>query len=265
VHDHGFLPLPRLPVPTCLLVHDLRAVDGDSRWPRWLARRIVRASCTRASAVVTPSAWTAARLRELVPEAPPPVVVPNGVVLPGEVLPLQPPPPAAGYLLHVGHVEARKNLAIVVDALARLPADARPELWLAGRDAGTLPRLLAHARDLGVRVHSLGVVDDAALTSLYGHARAVVMPSRHEGFGLPALEALAHGRPVLVSSAGALPEVVGACARPLPPADARAWAQAITELGTCPFDAEPARRRAAQFSWRTAASGLLALWRRLSG
>ncbi|MFY9342212.1 MAG: glycosyltransferase, partial [Planctomycetota bacterium] len=63
VHDHGFLPLPRLHVPTCLVVHDLRGPDGLARFPRWIARSVLRSACARAAVVVAPSEWTAARLR----------------------------------------------------------------------------------------------------------------------------------------------------------------------------------------------------------
>ncbi|MBX3462027.1 MAG: glycosyltransferase [Planctomycetes bacterium] len=262
VLDHGFLPLPRTLLPTCLLVHDTRAAEGLSRWPRWLARAVLRRALRRADAVVTPSAWTARRLEALAPGLSPPIVVPNGVELPlacAATAPRRPLPPQ-GYLLHVGHLEARKNLDVVVRALASLPAAQRPELWLAGRDAG---RGLELARVPGVRW--FGAVDDDELPALYQHARAVVVPSRHEGFGLCALEGLAHGRPVLASDAGALPEVLGGTGVLLPTDDSAAWAAAI--LATAVDDGGGSRRRARaqQFAWPEAAARLLAVWRRLHG
>lgn len=268
--DHGFLPLPRVPVPVCLLVHDLRAIDGLTRWPRWLATRALRSACERAAAVVAPSSWTATRLRALGKHVRAVDVVPNGVDLP----PLPPPvapatttPAAATYVLHVGHVEPRKNLTVVVDALALLPAAARPQLWLAGHDAGALPSLRRRAAAKAVTLRTLGRVDEPTLATLYREARAVVLPSRHEGFGLPALEALAHGTPLLSSDAAALPEVVGAAAPLLSPEDPDAWAEAIVAAAAPAARAEGAvqRRRdhAANLGWSSPAERLLAVWRRL--
>ncbi len=259
VLDHGFLLAPDVPVPVCLLVHDLRAVDGHGRWPRWLARAALRRSLTRATLVVAPSAWTASRLRALAPSATV-AVVHNGVDVPAATDASPPfPIPANGYVLHVGHLEARKNLTVVVDALRSLPAATRPELWLAGRDAGALATLRARAGDVVLRV--LGVVPDAELGALYHHARTVVVPSVHEGFGLPALEALAHGARVLVSNQAALPEVVGDAGTVLPAGDAAAWAHAIarTDDGIPP---RGRRQRASSFPWSAAASSLLDAWRR---
>jgi glycosyltransferase involved in cell wall biosynthesis len=258
--DHGFLPLPRTTVPSCLVVHDLRAADGFSAWPRWLARAVLRSACRRAAAVVAPSRWTAERLRALAPNARI-EIVPNGVELPAcpaTSLPFAPPP--NGYLLHVGHVEPRKNLAVVVDALRTLPAAARPELWLAGRDAGALASLRARAHDVAVR--ALGAVDDAQLAALYRGARAVVVPSLYEGFGMPALEGLAHGCAVLASDAGALPEVVGDAGTVLPAHGSAAWAAAIA-ASSASGDRDARRRHAAAFSWAAAAAQQLALWRRV--
>lgn len=260
VFDHGFLPLPHVDVPTCLLVHDTRAADGLTRWPRWLARAVLRRSLRRADAIVAPSEWTARRLQALVPGLPAPAVVPNGVdVPPADSSPApRRPLPRTGYLLHVGHLEARKNLGVVVRALHALPPDQRPELWLAGREAGagaTLQR--------APFVRWFGAIDDDELPALYHHARAVVVPSRHEGFGLCALEGLAHGRVVLASDAGALPEVLGGQGVLLPPDDPGAWARAIAAAIGDDGDAAARRARAAQFAWSTAAAPLLAVWRRL--
>ncbi len=271
--DHGFLPLPRVHAPCCLLVHDVRGADGFGRWPRWLARDVLRRSCERAAVVVAPSAWTAARLRALAPRAREVAVVANGVDVPPPPPPLAPRAlpaavalprtlPANGFVLHVGHVEPRKNLAVVVAALASLPAAVRPELWLAGRDAGALPSLRAAAASTVV-VHALGAVRDATLDALYRAAHAVVIPSRHEGFGLPVLEGLARGARVLVSDAGALPEVAGEVATVLPADDAAAWAHAL--LAAPPAPPAAVGRHLDHFRWEVSAARLLAVWRRISG
>lgn len=267
VLDHGFLPLPPVPIPTCLLVHDVRAAHGLSSWPRWIARAALRRSCARASAVVVPSAWTAARLRDLVAPDLHPIVVPNGTDLPPTApLTAAPTAPTAGYLLHVGHLEPRKNLDVVVQALATITPAQRPQLWLAGRAAGAGAHLhrLVDRLSLGPHVRFLGVVPDSDIQALYQGARAIVVPSVHEGFGLCALEGLAHGRPVLASRAGALPEVLGGCGVLLPADDPAAWAAALTDLAPDTSALLAARRaRAAAFAWATAATRLLAVWRSL--
>jgi glycosyltransferase involved in cell wall biosynthesis len=109
----------------------------------------------------------------------------------------------------------------------------------------------------------LGVVADAELAALYRGARAVVLPSRHEGFGMPALEALAHGAPVLASACGALPEVVGAAGVLLPPDDAGGWRRALAALPSGDEAARAARcAHAAASTWEGVAATLLATWRR---
>lgn len=260
VLDHGFLPLPRVEIATCLLVHDVRGAVGLSRWPRFVARAALRASCSRATRVVVPSEWTKRELARL-GARPDAIVVPNGVD------PVAPASPSLGprpSLLHVGHLEPRKNLELLVRALARVPRERRPSLVFAGRDAGSGRRLDRLAARLGVRddVHRLGEVDDTRLAALYANTHAVVVPSRHEGFGLCALEGLAHGRPVIASAAAALPEVLGDEGTLLPTGDVDAWATAFANL---PRDDEPARQRrrtrAASFSWDLAAERLVAVWR----
>ncbi|HLQ37976.1 MAG TPA: glycosyltransferase, partial [Planctomycetota bacterium] len=144
VLDHGFLPAPRVPCRLCLTLHDLRDADGEGRRNAWLARAVLRRSLARADAVVVPSAFTASRVRVHVPKPPPLHVLPNGVDLP------RGRPPAARarpYLLHTGHLEPRKNLGVLVQALALLVAGGvdAPDLLLAGADAGDGARLRALA------------------------------------------------------------------------------------------------------------------------
>ncbi|MBL8726364.1 MAG: glycosyltransferase family 4 protein [Planctomycetes bacterium] len=261
VFDHGFLLPPPVPMPTCLTLHDVRAADGQTRWPRWLGRALVRHAAARAAAIVVPSEFTAGRVRALVGPRARVHVVPNGVDLPPLAQPTREP---GQHLLHVGHLEPRKHLELLLHALALLPADARPSLVLVGQDAGSWRPLARTAARLGVAVDWRGPLADAAVAPLLATARAVVVPSRYEGFGLLALEGLAHGRPVLVASAGALPEVVGNAGVVLPD-EPKAWAQAIAATATlaCPSASAARRRRAAAFAWPAAAESLLQVWRRL--
>lgn len=227
VYDHGFLPAPRVDVPLCLTIHDVRAADGEGNWPPLIARSVLRRSLQRAAGVVTVSEWTASRLRALVPSCRPRVVA-NGVydLEPG---PLPQPIPPNGYILHVGHLEPRKNLGVLLEALARIEPAQRPELWLVGRDAGAWPGLHQQADRLGVQafVRHIGIVSDWHLPAYYHDARLLVLPSRYEGFGLPALEARIHGTRVAVANTTALPEVAGDGDK-LPVNDPAAWARVMT-------------------------------------
>ena len=153
------------------------------------------------------------------------------------------------YVLTLGTVSARKNLA-VLEPVARALEERGIELVLAGSDRGYL-------RSGAVPIRRLGYVDEALLPALYAGASAVVLPSLYEGFGLPALEGMACGVPVVCSAAGALPEVCGEDALMADPADPRAFTAAVIaaatdeQVRTRLSAAGP--RRAGAFTWsRTA-------------
>ncbi len=166
------------------------------------------------------------------------------------------------YVLHVGGADPRKNLGALIGAFAAWARErSRPEtLALAGpvRDVERAD-LDARVRAAEGRVRHLGFVEDADLPALYSGARCVVMPSSYEGFGLPALEALACGTPVAAYDAGALAEVAGPGA--LLVADG-AMAELLGAVERLCDDAElrerlavAGRAHAATFSWRRAAEG----------
>jgi glycosyltransferase involved in cell wall biosynthesis len=211
--------------------------------------------------VIVPSHFTAERLQRIAP-ATHCEVIPNGVELPpAEQLQLG----AASYVLHVGHLEDRKNLQLLVRALASLPAAERPLLTLVGADQGTGAALreLADRLEVDDRVHLPGTVAEDELQELYATARAVLVPSNYEGFGLCALEGLAHGRPVYVSNLGALPEVVGDAAHVLPADDVQAWGRAmIRNAADDSLEARRGRRaQAERYTWEHAAAQVLDCWR----
>jgi glycosyltransferase involved in cell wall biosynthesis len=163
------------------------------------------------------------------------------------------------YLVFVGTLEPRKNVPLLFDAFARVRANVDAHLVLVGM-RGWLdePIAEAHARSgVGDAAHFVGWIEGSDLAVLYSHAGVLVLPSLYEGFGLPVLEAMACGAPVVCSNAGPLPEVAGDAAVLLPPTDPQAWADAISRLLTQPRDADVLRARgfarAASFSWdRTA-------------
>ena len=173
------------------------------------------------------------------------------------------------YLLAVGTLEPRKNLATVLAAFARLPAAqrARNPLVIAGgmgwRMDGFSHALSAMLASGEVRLTGYVAQDDLPL--LYAGARMLLYPSLYEGFGLPPLEAMASGVPVIVSDRASLPEVVGDAALQVDALDAIALAEQITRL--LEDDRLHARLREAglirarQFSWDTCARRTLAIYR----
>jgi len=116
---------------------------------------------------------------------------------------------AGDYLLYVGDTEWRKNLRGLLEALAEIPGDMK--LVIAGKRAPTDPRLKKWLMETKTadRVILPGFIPDEDLPSLYGHARIFIFPTRYEGFGLPVVEAMACGCPVITSHNSSLPEVAG--------------------------------------------------------
>jgi len=167
-----------------------------------------------------------------------------------------------GYFLAVGTLEPRKNLATALQAHARLPAALRQAcpLVLAG-SPGWHGGHIADALQAGVRageVRALGHVDDDDLPLLYSAARLFLYPSLYEGFGLPVLEAMASGVPVIASNRSSLPEVVGDAGVLLEPLDVVALSQAIERLCADADEwqrlSQAGREQARRFSWSACAA-----------
>jgi glycosyltransferase involved in cell wall biosynthesis len=138
------------------------------------------------------------------------------------------------FCLHVGTLQPRKNLGVLVEAwgLLRERMDAPPGLLLAGKRGWLYDSLFQEvkARGLTDLVTFADYVDQADLPALYSGALALTFPSLYEGFGLPALEAMSCGTPVIASAASSLPEVVGGAGILLDPLRPEPWAEAVERM-----------------------------------
>ena len=176
----------------------------------------------------------------------------------------EPNVPEDGCILFLGTLEPRKNVGVLLDAYTRARArrPALPRLVLAGRATAAASEWLARLRTapLAGHVTHLGYVADASREEVYRSARVLVMPSLDEGFGLPALEAMAAGVPVIVSSRGSLPEVVGDAGMQIDPTDVDALADAIdravVDREWAMQSARAGLARARTFTWEQSARTL---------
>ncbi|OGL12223.1 MAG: hypothetical protein A3I14_01835 [Candidatus Rokubacteria bacterium RIFCSPLOWO2_02_FULL_73_56] len=258
--------------PLVMTVHDLAPTRHPEFLPgarsRWYWGRFVPLTARLADRVIVPSLATQRDLVELA-----------GVRAERiRVIPFAPPldvagPPAAGavervrrahglparYVLYVGTIDRRKDYGTLLEALARL--DPALHLVVAGTliEGRTDFRARVARLGLGGRVRTLGYVPDADLPALYRGAAAFVYPSLYEGFGLPVLEAMACGTPVVSYNTTSLPEVAGSAAILLdPPVGAGALADALTRAAGDAATREALIARglaqAGRFDWRRTAA-----------
>jgi glycosyltransferase involved in cell wall biosynthesis len=242
-------------VPVVVTVHDLavlRAPEAFPRWHRLYGRAGLRRVLGSADAVVAVSEFTKGEVVDLVGIPADRInVVPNGVdpifrpATPSDTV------SQGEYVLAVSTLEPRKNLARAVEAASL---------------AGVELRVVGARGWGGVEVPGwVGEVPDAELAALYRGARCLLYPSLYEGFGVPVLEAMACGAPVVTSIGTAMEEIAGGAAVLVDPLDAQAIAdgiekavqrrEALVDLGLA---------RASAFTWESSADAVERLWRELA-
>lgn len=265
-------------VPTVLTIHDV----SYARHPEWfpyrrdaLRRAFYRRCALSADVVVTDSQFSASEInaaygidRQSI------VTIPLGVDTPFSAeadLSALPATLSGPYVLHVGDLHERRNLPLALEAVLetrrRVPELAALKLVLVGIDRGVGAALQSSA----VRANApdamalLGTVPDRTLRALYDQALALVYPSLYEGFGLPLLEAMAAGTPVIGSRAASIPEVVADAGVLLDPHRSADWTDAIVALTGDPIRRADLRTRglarAAEFTWERTARQTLDVYR----
>jgi glycosyltransferase involved in cell wall biosynthesis len=257
LHCPTFRAPPRSPVPLVATVHDLavlRHPEAFNRWTRAYSRRAVPRVVRAADLLIAVSEFTKRELVELlrVPEERV-RVIPNAV---GAEFTADGPVADGDYVLAVGTVEPRKNLPRLVEAASR----SGIELRVVGR------RGWGGVELDGSAVAWLGEPPDAELAALYRGALCVAYPSLYEGFGIPVLEAMACGAPVVTAAGGATEEVAGGAAVLVDPRDVDAIAAGISEaIGRRVELSRRGRERAAAFSWAKSARATVGVYREVAG
>jgi glycosyltransferase involved in cell wall biosynthesis len=233
-HSMHPLILPARRAALIVTVHDLNFLKHPERTRAEIRRdypALARAHARRADAVVAVSQFTAGEVQQQFD------VPPDRIAVCSPGAPSWSPrqhAPDDGYVLFLGTLEPRKNIGGLLDAYERLAVRRRdlPQLWLAGKatDAAR-PWLERLARPpLDRLVKHLGYVDPDQRRALYEGASCLVQPSFEEGFGIPVLEAMTAGVPVVVTNRGALPEVVGDAGPIVPAESADELAAAIERM-----------------------------------
>lgn len=252
---------------TAMVVHDLIAFLHSKTHP-WFPTLVERLTLPRAlkktSLILPVSQHTQKDLLKLFPEArrKPTLVTPPAVSADIQPVATQKMDLPADFLLGVGTLLPRKNFALLIEAFS-LIHEKYPtlELCIAGgkpKQAGPLMGPLSP--ELYKKIHFLGYVSTSELCELYSRARIFVFPSLYEGFGIPPLEAMACGCPVIVSNSSSLPDVVGDAALQVDPHDAGALATAIEKMLPIKTALEYRKKglaRAKTFSWESSAEKLL--------
>lgn len=272
LHVQYMTPL-RAPCPIITTIHDISFRLHPEWFPlrhRLVMNTFIPGSIKRAQAVLTPSEATAADIRRAY-GCPPPSVEVTPYAAPSEfgALPADAEVSAClsrvdirrPYMLYVGNLQPRKNVARLLRAFAHARAETgfAHRLVIVGQAGWQCEEEVRELRSAEAAGHALhaGYVDDADLPALYAGADAFLFPTLMEGFGLPVLEAMAMGTPVLTSDVSSLPDVAGDAALLVDPTDEGAIGAGISALAADTILRarlrDAGRARAAQFSWRRTA------------
>lgn len=275
-HAMAFVAPLRLKIPTVVTVYDLtfiRYPEALSRSRRLYLQTLTRRTCQQAAVVIAISESTAQDVADLL-DIPREKIV---VAVPGVSEQFRPLPEEdvaafrqkhqlpARFLLHLGTLEPRKNLVMLLHAYAELPASMQEEVALvfAGGKGWLYDDIFATIKRLHLQEKVLfpGYVDHAELPLWYNAAEALVYPSLFEGWGLPVVEAMACGCPTLVSDISSLPEAAGDTGLRLPPGEVSAWTDgmllAITDQRWRQKSREQGLIRARQFTWEATAAATI--------
>jgi glycosyltransferase involved in cell wall biosynthesis len=247
--------------------HDLFVMTSEYSSPEFRARftEQARSAAQRSDRVIAVSQFTASQVTDLLGVPPSRIrVIHHGVRVPPDKS-----TPKENLVLFVGAIQRRKNVARLVKAFERMPATWRLALAGAADGFGAAQELQAveqsPAKD---RIELLGYVSPALLEDLYSRARIFAFASLDEGFGMPVLDAFAHGVPVITSKRSALPEVAGNAALLVDPESTEELADALLKLASTESLqnelASEGRRRAFEFSWESAVAKTWAVYQELN-
>lgn len=252
---------------TVATFHDLFVMTGEYSSPDFRSRftEQARSAADRSDLIIAVSSFTAQQVEHLLHVDPSRTrIIPHGVVkqAPGLLAKRE------NLVLFVGALQRRKNISRLIKAFEHLPPTWR--LALAGSPDGYGAAEELHAVDESPRrsdIDVLGYVSAQDLESLYQRAAIFAFPSLDEGFGMPVLEAMAHGVPVITSTSSALPEVAGSAALLVDPLDINSIAEGLTLLANDEtLRSDLTRRglhRAAQFTWESAVERTWAVYHEL--
>ena len=240
--------------------HDLFVLTGDYSTAEFRARfaQQARDAAARADLIIAVSAFTASQVETLLKVTRDRIRVVHHGVVPRTL----PDLPREKIVLCVGAIQKRKNQAMLVRAFEAMPSDW--QLVLAGSNGYGAEQVVAESKS---RVHITGFVSDAELAGWYARASIFAFPSLDEGFGMPVLEAMAAGIPVITSNASATREVAGDAAMLIDPRDQEQLAAALVELAQNEKRrdqiAAPGKNHSAQFTWHKAVNQTIDVYREL--
>jgi glycosyltransferase involved in cell wall biosynthesis len=251
---------------TVCTFHDLFVMTGDYSSPEFRARFTdqARRAAALSDAIIAVSRFTANQVEQLLGVPAARIrVVPHGVHIPETARDSR-----ENLVLFVGAIQKRKNVARLIQAFEQLPDSWRLALAGAPDGFGAAEELRAiEASPKRNSIDVLGYVSRVELDRLYRRARIFAFPSLDEGFGMPVLEAMAHGTPVVTSKSSAMPEVAGDAALLVDPHDTDAIATALNCLANDPSLRDDLGqrgvRRAREFSWESAVNKTWQVYREL--